>query len=311
MAIKDQDNLKKTRLRLVTAIFILIILIVSGFFIFSPISLENVVLAVSGNYNRGVGDETLLLDHWNYLDEDFLLRDGSNQMAGNLDMGNNLIINAINTDPADSGEAANVQYVDDAVAAAAISGGGDTYIVWGDDMDLGDGTCGAPGTIKLYDGVAFSAPYDTNAGGSNPICIQAGSFGSSYNELYADNLYPLVTGGSTYVPPGVTGNRIVKCAVCHRPTATCYEAYGSSDCNGGNAGFSLMYNGYIMGSYTAPGTDNHYNSTQRACVTDAFDAGISAGGNMGAMWYASKVMSTFGGVPYTTNAFIRCSICCN
>lgn len=113
MAIKDQNNFKKSRKRLVAAIFILLILIVSGFFIFSPISLEKFALALSGNYNKNTGDQ-LILNDWNTLDDDFLDKENpaGDAMAGPL---------TLPSDPTQPMQASTKQYVDSLAATVTFA----------------------------------------------------------------------------------------------------------------------------------------------------------------------------------------------
>ncbi|MCK4539948.1 hypothetical protein KAU09_02215 [Candidatus Parcubacteria bacterium] len=285
---------------------ILVVLLFCGLLIFTPLSFENIAKALTlGNYNRTASDNIIDVDDWNHLDNDFLLTDGANSMQGDLNMNNNRITNVTTTN--NPNDAANVEYVTDAIAAAEVAGGGDIFVNWGNDDCPG-------GTDKLYGGIAFSAPYNTTSGGSNPVCMQSGDAGPAHINANADKIYPVVTGGIETLPDSsvdsgstITSESIIKCALCHNPAGTCYEHYGGHDCGGS---FSHVYRGYVLGSYATNGTDSHYNSTQRACVNRDFDSSISAGVNMGAMWYGARIEENFG-LGYTTDAFIKCSICCN
>ncbi len=292
---------KKTGLGL----FILLIIFISFLFVFTPMSLKKIAQAVTGSYNRAPADSTVTVDDWNLLDEDFLLRDGANSMQGDLNMNGNKIINL--GDGVNLTDAANIKNVDDAIAGAGVAGGKDMFTNWGSE-DCPDGS------TLLYGGVAFSSSYDSFSGGSNPICIQSGDAGGVMTPAFADKLYPLVTGADANLPTSdsdpqstIAGGKIVKCALCHKATNACYEHYGSHNCA---TGFDPIYSGYVLGSYGTNGGDNHYNSTQRACVNRLFDDSQPANGNMGAMWYGSKIQSNFG-LAYTESAFIKCSICCN
>lgn len=281
----------------------LVILLFCGLLVFTPLSFENIAKAVTlGNYNRGVGDEIINLDDWNNLDNDFLLTDGGNSMQGDLDMGGNRITNVSTT--ADPNDAANIGYVVDAIATAGTSGGGDVFVNWG------RGDCPG-GSDILYSGYAFSARYDSISGGNNPVCMQAGSPGEAFTGIYADEMYPLITGQTDSLPPAYSEDKIIQCALCHKPQGVCFEYVGRQDC--GSSGFNAIYKGYLLGSDANNDLINglHYNSTERLCVNDSFDANVSAGGNLGALWYGVVIEDNFSLNNYTEDAYIMCSVCCN
>ena len=301
-----QDNynakrINRSKLQLTAAIIVLII--ISGFFIFSSFSLRQVALALTGNYSKTSGNSLDYTD-WNNLSNDFLDKSGDT-MTGQLNMNSNKIVNL--ADPTSNTEAANKQYVDS--AASTAGGGGAIFVNWGNTD--------CPGATKLYDGYGFSARYDNTSGGSNPVCIQAGDAGGSHTNMYADMLYPLVTGSNASLPTNavdsissIEGDRIIKCAVCYKDGSTCFEGYGRHDCNMGVGDFFSVYEGYVLGSFADNGSNGHYNSTERACVNRNFDSGAAAGGNMGAMWYGAKIENNLG-LGYTIDAFIKCAVCCN
>ncbi|MFH0892303.1 MAG: hypothetical protein V1867_05990 [Candidatus Falkowbacteria bacterium] len=306
------NNLKKLQLKLKAAAFMLLAVVIGGFLVLSLFYREKAALALQGNYDKDASTQNqLTLTEWNYLDEDFLKKEGDTWAGpGALNMGDHAItgLNTNLSGPAAT-DAANVAYVNQAIAAGPTSGGGEIYTVWGNN------TCGGGSTL-LYGGIALSAPYNTPGGGSNPVCMEGGDPGAGFTAIYADKMYPVVTGADANLPtssidPGSTiaGDRIIRCAVCHYPAGTCYTNYGSWDCNGGNGGFSPVYDGYVLGSYsTSAGT--YVNSTKRACVNRVF-SGAAAGGNMGAMWFGTRIDNNYGLASYTTGAFVKCSVCCN
>jgi hypothetical protein len=205
-----------------------------------------------------------------------------------------------------------VKYVKDAVAEVGLSKSGGIYVNWGDD------NCPADATL-LYSGYGFSAPYDKDAGGSNPICIQGGDAGPGNISVTADKMLPLITGVDNTLPTNsidssskITGDRIVKCALCFNTAGICYTHYGSHNCGSGFNNTTRGYRGYVLGSFTTTAGENFLNPTNRACVNSFdFDAGQQSipAGSMGAMWYGSEIQSNFG-LGYTTNTFIKCSVCC-
>ena len=282
------------------------LLIFCSVFIFSPFSFEKLVKAFDGDYARDIsGNEIIDLDDWNYLDDDFLFRDGSNNMDGDLNMDEHRIVNLETPASTDLNHGATVEYVEDAISAAA-AGGGDTFVNWGDNI------CPA-GTNLLYSGLAFSAKYNSISGGSNPVCIQDDDPGEAYGSSYGDKMYPLTTGTSDSLPSDGTysGTTIIQCAMCHKPASTCFEYFGRDDC--GSSGFSITYNGYVLGSHAENDLVNpsaHHNPTQRACVNKIFDSSISAGANLGAIWYGSKIDDDFE-LGFVEDSFIKCAICCN
>jgi len=110
-------NIKKTKkstflkIQLGGAILALIVVLISGFFIFGP-SLEQVALALNPtDYNKASGD-TLNVTDWNRLDEDFIAKSGDT-MSGPL---------TLPADPTLPMQAATRQYVD------ANAGGGGVVV---------------------------------------------------------------------------------------------------------------------------------------------------------------------------------------
>jgi len=99
------ENNKTKRLKLSKGIiFLLFVFLFSCFLVFLLIFNENTVIALSGDYStRNIGD-SLTPNDWNYLDEDFVIKDSNGDtMGGNINMGGNRITNlaasaAVNTD---------------------------------------------------------------------------------------------------------------------------------------------------------------------------------------------------------------------
>lgn len=296
-------NFKKIN-SILNFVYLGIFIIIIGCLILSPLSFRQVALALSGNYNRTTSSNSIGIQDWNWIRDDFLAKDGdsivNNSMTGDLNMGGHRIINAT-TSSASPNDAATVQFVNNAISSAASAGGGDVYTNWG---SAGCGT-----DDLMYSGFAFSARYDNTSGSSNPICIQSFSYSLPATASFGDNLYPVVTGDSINLPSSITGGRAVRCALCHVTSGTCYVHYGTNSCG---TGFNVKYSGYVLGSYGSNGASTgFYNPTQRACVNSGFDSTASVGTNMGAMWYGARIQNTFSLGGYTPGSFIRCSVCCN
>lgn len=85
-------KIKFLKIQLATAVFALVVALVSGFFIFGP-KLTEFAVALTGTYNNSKTGVTV--NDWAGLDEDFVARSGgaASSMTGILDMGNQRITN--------------------------------------------------------------------------------------------------------------------------------------------------------------------------------------------------------------------------
>ncbi|MCD4762247.1 hypothetical protein K8R32_04800, partial [bacterium] len=94
------NNFKKVtllKMQLSTAIILLIAILIGGFFVFSPLSLRQTALALSGDYDRfNSGDNAIDQADWDLLDEDFVALD--NGTANNLTV-DTITINGTCTGP--------------------------------------------------------------------------------------------------------------------------------------------------------------------------------------------------------------------
>jgi hypothetical protein len=266
------------------------------FDLFFSSGLNNFAKALTGDYSKSL-PASLSLTDWNNLDDDFVAKSGDS-MTGVLDMGGNRITNL--ADPVNDSDAANKAYVDAQISAIAGSGAGGVFVNWGredcpTDSDL------------LYSGIAFGADSDDTGGSDNPICIDVGgTAGGAYTDVNGDKMYPLMTGNSSNLPSEISSAKIVKCALCRRP-GTCYENYGDWGCNT-SAGFFSAYDGYVLGSVSTASSDG--NSGERLCINSNFDDEHSKTPIDGAVLIGSRIENNFG-LGYTTDSFIRCSLCCN
>lgn len=308
---KNNKKIKFLKLQLSAAFILLVVVLVSGVFVFTPASWQQVAQALSGSYNKNSSDQLNNTD-WNNLLVDFLSKDGGSQvdrgdgimvdnyMHGDLDMGAHRIINL--ADPANNSDAATKQYVDTSLSGAR--GGGAIFVNWG------RGDCPS-GTQELYDGFAFGSKWNEEYGGTNAVCIQYGDAGPP-NLNPTDNLWPFTTGQSSYMPPGIAAEKMVRCAVCYKSDGVCYEQWGSDSCNPG-LGFTPVYSGYMVGGVvgTVYAADNK-NQSERHCLNINFDDSVTRGG-WGAVWYGSSLYSNSGVEAYYPSDinFIKCAVCCN
>ncbi|MCK5510993.1 hypothetical protein KAI65_05660 [Candidatus Parcubacteria bacterium] len=104
-------NIKTKQLKLSLLLIFVFVLFVSSFFVFFPFSWQQIAMALTGNYNKNLGDSLDATD-WNNLDDDFVAKSGDT-MQGNLNMGGNNIINL--ADPINDSDVASKAYVDSQV----------------------------------------------------------------------------------------------------------------------------------------------------------------------------------------------------
>lgn len=284
MKIIQSKKIKFFKLQLTTAIFLLITAIISGIFIFSPISLEQVALALNpSDYNKPI-DGQLTANDWNQLDDDFVAKSGDTMSGG-------LILSA---DPTDSMHAATKQYVD--------RRGGDIFTNWGRS------DCPA-GVNELYNGFVFGKRWDEPKGSGEILCIESGMAGPPNTSAIRDKLWPVGTGVTAYTPPAITTNSEIPCAVCYNPGGTCYRAVGTNICNNAE-GFNVAYTGYIMGGVT--GLDNPFNENNngRECVNANFD-GSTPNLTFDSVYAGTVIVGNADLPVYTTDSYIHCAVCCN
>ena len=292
---------------------IIFILIIALFFIFTAGVLCNsnfkqyTLALVNGKYERlTTENQDIIMDDWNYLDEDFLLRDGTN-VNNNFDLldGDGVSqhkIVKLSVNSSEDNDLANVQFVNENLASAQ---GGDTYVNWG------RGDC-PEGDQILYSGYGFSVVIANLSGGNNPICIDNLLESSEhFSGSYRDALKPLVTDNHAELPLGIPQRRNIKCAVCYKPQSTCFLNAGSHSCV---SGFDNVYSGFFMSE-----TSNmNRNSLRRLCLNQNFDLSSEISlMSVGAKLYSSRIQENFGNVAYPDCEtggqcnFVKCSVCCN
>ena len=157
---------------------------------------------------------------------------------------------------------------------------------WGNDT-------AAPGTTLLYPGIAFGSHYTHP--GADELCVAGGDPGASTGAALGDPMYPVNTATS---PPGITADKLVRCAVL-LPNGPSFLLWGSWTAP---AGWTLAYKGYSMaGHYTHAGT------AERHCVDgDDFDAGTAAAVTS-MLWYGSHVQFS-PSIDYTAETWLKCSL---
>ncbi len=89
--LKDNKKIKFLKLQLSAAFVLLAVVLVSGVFVFTPVSWQQVAQALTGNYSKSTGEQLTVSD-WNNLPNDFLDKSGDT-MSGDLNMGGNNINN--------------------------------------------------------------------------------------------------------------------------------------------------------------------------------------------------------------------------
>jgi len=104
--------------KIIALIILLFSLLIIYVFLFSPGFLNKAALALQGDYTNKVDGSAITATEWNYLDEDFLWKEGDT-MGGDLNMGGNNITNVATPAATDLNHAATVGYVNSMGGASA------------------------------------------------------------------------------------------------------------------------------------------------------------------------------------------------
>ncbi len=134
---KDADlinEIKKVKIKL-TAWFFLLFFLICGLFVITGLPLEQIALAITGNYTKSSGQQLTTID-WNKLPDDFVAKSGDT-MSGNLNMGTYGITNLRN--PSLDSDAVNRGSMNSAISTA-LSAGGQIKDVSGSSLKM---VCGA------------------------------------------------------------------------------------------------------------------------------------------------------------------------
>ena len=169
----------------------------------------------------------------------------------------------------------------------------------------GNATCPS-GTTLLYSGFGFNEHYTQGGGGAEAICMKGGDAGAIWGGNYGDILYPLGTGDGSRMPPGISAQKEIKCAVCET-NGPSFEMWGSWSCPA-EADWKSVYVGYGMGAYYSG-----HGKSNRHCVDNLdFDSSV-ANNNWGDIWYGT-VLHDNTDLPnkdtnYPTNKYVKCAMC--
>ncbi len=217
----DQYSLGKIRrlkIKLTIAIGLFILVIVSGYFIFSPLLLRQKILALSLNYNKSAvfPNNDLTVDDWNNLPNDFIDKSGDT-IGGTLDMGGNRIINTVHP-PTINSDAATKQYVDDNSGfyggAAQDQSGAPLRYVCGETPH----TCpGNPTNWIQYSANTVYVDIDTSAAGFGSTPWYFTSLGGSlshYLSRGATSIYSSTPTGFRVYVTYINGNITADTAKC-------------------------------------------------------------------------------------------------
>lgn len=278
---KNSKKVSLLKMQLSTAIVLLVAILIGGFFVFSPVSLRQTALALSGDYDRfSSGDNAIDQADWDLLDEDFVALDNGTA--------NNLTVNDITLNGTCTGTGC---------------GGGDIFTNWG------RGDCPG-GTTLLYSGYAFGKKWDEPKGSGEILCIASPSTaGPPSGSAVRDKLWPIGTGAAAYTPPGIPTYSEMRCAVCYNPGGVCYEAIGVNTCNVA-ASFNVAYVGYMMGGVTGLDNPLNENNNSRSCVNGNFDGSVP-NSTLASVYAGTEIIDNSDVPSYTIDSFINCAICCN
>ncbi|MCP4112933.1 MAG: hypothetical protein GY749_46640 [Desulfobacteraceae bacterium] len=176
-------------------------------------------------------------------------------------------------------------------------GAGSTFTSWGNP------NC-PTGTELLYSGFGFGNYYGNTGGGVEPACITSENIDTGSpgpGTAYADLLYPLRTGNSAQMPPGIIENRAVRCAKCYVESPI-FEIWGTSTCP---RGWTAAYTGYGMGGYYS-----HVHPSNRKCVDNVnFDYSILTDNAYAEIWYGTVMWNNNDINIYETDRYVKCAVC--
>ncbi len=177
--------------------------------------------------------------------------------------------------------------------ASGTSGTGSVFVHWGSHV-------APPGSTLLYTGYAFSGHYNHSGGPADILVMQADDPGGDQPGVVGSLFYPVaLTPSTSLLPPGVSGDTLLKAAVCYSPTSTTI-IWGTHTAP---AGWSILYSGHAMGNYYT-----HANSSDVICVDSAAYDGGPAPSGATALLYASKIEAHGGLTGYPFNKFVKCAV---
>lgn len=187
---KDFKTVKKIKIRLISLLSLLFVLVLINALAFSGWSPAFIAKAISGNYSKTTGQQLTTAD-WNNLPSDFVARSGgaASNLTGSLDLGNNRINNL--ADPAALTDAANRRYVDNNAGGVKNVSGVPFKAVCGRTL---------PGSTnwQQYDAYTVYVQVDTAPAGFTTTPYYFTSLGGAANHYRA-------IGGSSIYSPTPTG----------------------------------------------------------------------------------------------------------
>lgn len=188
--IKEQSILKKLKLQLSVAYFLLGAVLASGVFVFWP-QINGIAQALTGTYNKITGDQLTIAD-WNNLDNDFVAKSGDT-MGGDLNMGGHTVTNLPN--PTNSTDATNLASVNSAITAAiGAMPSPSIRNVSGATLKMVCGNTNPSAWQTYIDGRTVYVDVDTTVAGfsSNPFILSTlGGSGWHWKTYGATSIYDL------------------------------------------------------------------------------------------------------------------------
>lgn len=188
----ENQRIKKLETKLHALIFLLILVLAGGSFVFLP-SLKNAAFALTGNYSKTDGD-SLEISDWNNLKNDFLDKSGD-AMLGDLDMNGGKVQNI--ADASTAKEAVNVDVMNTAISNAVSGIGGSVEDIGGNSAKF---VCSyeyinAINTVQ-YDSITLHMTIDTSAAGlaGNVMYFTSISGDGSHYKLFGENAIYGITG---------------------------------------------------------------------------------------------------------------------
>jgi hypothetical protein len=171
--------------------------------------------------------------------------------------------------------------------------GNSVFIRWGSDT-------APPGCTLIYSGFAYGSFYSFT-GQLDLIVVQSGDPTTDAPTGDGSLLYPVETASdTTKMPPGITGARYVKAAVCwtNAPTMTIWGTHTPP------AGWAILYKGFAMG-----GNYTHETSLSPICVDyENFYTGSVAGGNTNCLLYGIEVQASAPGDTSLEGKYLKCAV---
>jgi len=191
---QNLKNIERSKIKLAVILVLLFIILLSSIFIFSGLSPQQVVLAITGNYSKTSGQQLTTTD-WNNLPNDFVAKSGDT-MSGNLNMGAHGITNLAN--PITDTDAVNRGSMNSAISAAQSTAGAQIKDLNGSNLKM---VCGStiPGATAWQNYMAgVYVDIDLSAAGFTPGSVPYifTSIGGTGNQAYTRGATSIYTQGT-------------------------------------------------------------------------------------------------------------------